>query len=80
MAGFARSSYFDTFLDFTISPWKNLFYYLLEYVVEVDSGQEGRSNSLWLLNYYRFADFAVPNFRSNGAAGQILAIISSNLF
>jgi len=44
--------------------------------MEVSSGQMGRTNSLWSLSYRRLADFDVPNFRSNGVSGQILAVVT----
>ena len=54
---------------------------VLEVLVEVNSGQVGRSSSLWLLIYRRIADLGIPNFSSNGAAGQIpLALRFQNNF
>ena len=47
------------------------FEYILDDIAEVNSGQVGRSSSLWLLSYRRIADLGIPNFSSNGAAGQI---------
>ena len=39
-------------------PWQNVkFLFLLDYLLEVNSGQAGRSNSLWFLSYCRIADF-----------------------
>jgi len=40
-----------------------------------NSGQVGCSNSLQLLSYRRLADFVVSNFWSNGAFGQISAVV-----
>ena len=52
------------------------FLCILDDLVEVTSGQIGRSNSLWLYSYRPFAEFVVSNFPSNGAFGQISAVES----
>ena len=44
--------------------------------MDVNSGQAGRSSSLWLLSYRRLADFVVSIVRSNDAAGPISAAVS----
>ena len=53
-------------------PWQNVkFLFLLDYLLEVNSGQAGRSNSMWSLTYHKIADFVVSNLQFNGAFGQI---------
>lgn len=38
-------------------------------ILQLNSGQAGCSNSLWLLNYRQLADSVVANFRSNDVFG-----------
>ena len=51
------------------------FSLFLDDVRDVNSGQVGRSNSLWLLSYRPLADLVVSNLWFNGAAGQISVVI-----
>ena len=69
-ADFARFMHFTITADGTLSMDECHLTALLRRLCE----GEVRPNRSWSLSYRRSAEFVVPNFRSNGAFGQISAV------